>query len=110
MWSAPPPVRRPRPPPHSSRSRAPHSRASRVFLANVAPTIATGTVQFRDGTTALGTPVPVFGGFALLITPLPKGEHSLIAEFIPTNPTAFAPSTTSPVPLTVQSIFTGLGF
>lgn len=76
-----------------------------VFLANVAPANATGTVQFKDGTTTLGAPVPVFSGFALLITTLPKGTHSLAAVFIPTNPAAFASSTSTPVSLTVRSLF-----
>jgi hypothetical protein len=78
-----------------------------VFLrANVAPAGAAGTVQFKDGTTALGAPVRVFGGTAYLLTSkLTKGTHSLTAVFTPTNPAAFGPSTSSPVSLTVRSIF-----
>jgi hypothetical protein len=76
-----------------------------IFLANVAPANAAGTVQFMDGTTKLGPPVPVFSGFALLITPLPKGAHSLTAVFAPTKSAAFAPSTSTVVPLTVRSLF-----
>ncbi|MGH3669877.1 MAG: Ig-like domain-containing protein [Pseudonocardiaceae bacterium] len=76
-----------------------------VFLANVAPANAAGTVQFMDWTTKLGAPVPVFSGFALLITPLPKGTHSLTAVFTPTKPAAFAPSTSTPVSLTVRLLF-----
>ena len=76
-----------------------------VFLANVAPANASGTVQFMDGTTKLGVPVPVFSGFALLITPLSKGAHSLTAVFAPTHSAAFAPSTSILVPLTVKPLF-----
>ena len=78
-----------------------------VFLvARVAPLGAAGTVQFTDGTTTLGTPVPLIGGFAFLNTStLTKGTHSLTAVFTPTNPVAFSPSTSPPVPLTVRSLF-----
>lgn len=72
-----------------------------IFLANVAPFGAAGMVRFMDGTTALGVPVPVTAGFALTVTTLPKGTHSLTAVFTPTDPTAYAESTSSPVPLTV---------
>lgn len=72
-----------------------------VLLANVTPRGATGTVQFIDGATALGTPVPVTAGFAITIVTLPKGNHSLTAVFTPTDPAAYAQSTSSPVPLTV---------
>jgi Bacterial Ig-like domain (group 3) len=83
---------------------------SLAFLANVAPRGAPGTIQFMDGTTALGVPVPASGDFALLITALPAGPHSLTAVFTPTDLTAFAPSTSPPVSLTVQPLFAGLGF
>ncbi len=78
-----------------------------VFLiAHVAPFNATGTVQFADGPTLLGGPVPVNAGFAFLNTStLAKGVHALTAAFAPTNQVIFAPSTSSPVPLTVRSLF-----
>jgi hypothetical protein len=75
-----------------------------IFLANVAPVGATGTVQFADGTTPLGAPVPVTSGFALFIDTLPTGPHSLTAAFSPTDPAAFTSSTSAPVALTVQPI------
>ena len=80
-----------------------------IFLINVVPVGATGTVQFMDGTTVLGVPVPVVAGFALTITMLPKGTHSLSAAFTPADSAAFAPSASAPVSLTVQSPFSGLG-
>ncbi len=54
-----------------------------VFLAHVAPRGATGTIQIMDGATALGSPLPAAHGFALLITTLPKGTHTLTAVFTP---------------------------
>ena len=70
------------------------------------PPTTTGTVQFNDGTTALGTPVPLVGGTALLVTStLRKGTHSLTAVFTPTDPMAFSPSSSPPVSLTVTGKF-----
>lgn len=68
-----------------------------VVLANVAPLGAAGTIQFFEGTAALGAPVPATSGFALLITTLPQGIHSLAAVFTPANPAIFVPSTSPPV-------------
>jgi hypothetical protein len=69
-----------------------------IPFAKVAPVNAAGTVQFKDGSTNLGGPVPVgagfiFGGFVVL----PAGAHSLTAEFTPADPTAFQSSTSSTV-------------
>lgn len=76
------------------------------LLATVAPANAAGTVQFMDGTTALGAPVRVIGGRAPFVAlRLARGTHSLTAVFTPSNPAAFGPSTSPPVPLTVRSIF-----
>ncbi len=69
-----------------------------IASANVAPRNAAGTVQFKDGTTALGAPVPVSNGFAFfVIGTLTSGEHSLTAVFTPTDPAAFTPSTSNTV-------------
>ncbi len=68
-----------------------------IILANVAPLGAAGTIQFFEGTTALDAPVPATAGFALLITTLPAGTHSLAAVFTPINPAIFVPSTSSPM-------------
>jgi len=75
-----------------------------ILLTNVAPHGATGTIQLLDGTTPMGAPVPVTAGFALTITTLPTGTHSLTAVFIPTNPATYAQSTSSQVPLTVNPL------
>jgi hypothetical protein len=72
-----------------------------IPTARVAPTNATGTVQFKDGTTNLGTPVPVIGGIAVgPVSVLGKGQHQLIAVFTPTDPTKFKPSTSNTVTFT----------
>ncbi|MFN0281076.1 MAG: Ig-like domain repeat protein [Kineosporiaceae bacterium] len=63
-----------------------------------------GTVQFRSGTTALGAPVAVSGGSAVLTTTtLPAGTQQLTAEFIPTNPAVVAGSTSAPLPFTITA-------
>ncbi|MGH3753851.1 MAG: Ig-like domain-containing protein, partial [Pseudonocardiaceae bacterium] len=72
-----------------------------VLFANVAPANAVGTVQFKDGTTNLGAPVPVTVGFAFGgVLSLPVGPHSITAMFIPANPAAFGPSTSNTVAFT----------
>lgn len=76
-----------------------------VLLANIASHGAGGTIQFMDGTFALGAPVPATDGFALLIISLPKGEHWLTGVFIPTNQAVFVPSASPPVVLTVPPRF-----
>ncbi len=77
-----------------------------VLLARVSSFAAEGTVQFRDGTTNVGEPVPVFGGFALLFTSeLDRGSHSLTAEFTPADSADFGPSTSDAEELTVRSLF-----
>ena len=58
--------------------------ASVTFTATVTPDDAAGTVQFRDGTNALGAPVAVTAGVAALTTTgLSVGDHSITAEFVP---------------------------
>jgi Tol biopolymer transport system component len=65
-------------------------------LAKIAPRNATGTVQFKDGNTNIGTPVPVIFGLAIgRLTSLPPGAHTLTATFIPANLSAFQLSTSN---------------
>jgi YVTN family beta-propeller protein len=72
-----------------------------IPIAHVAPLNATGTVQFRDGSTDLGTPLPVAGGVAVgRISLLSRGTHSLSAVFTPTNPAKFTLSTSNTVTFT----------
>jgi hypothetical protein len=49
-------------------------------------------------------PVRVSGGIAVFTTTLSAGNHSLAAVFAPTNPVAFGPSASPPVPLTVRPL------
>lgn len=80
-----------------------------IPIAHVVPRNATGTVQFQDGSTNLGAPVPVFGGVTFGgFTILSPGMHSLTAMFTPTDPAAFDPSTSPPVSLTFGPGFDGL--
>ncbi len=76
-----------------------------ILFAQVSPRNAAGSVQFKDGTTQIGGPVMVFDGFALGFAPgLNEGAHELTAEFTPTKPEAYQPSSDSE-PLTVKSLF-----
>jgi hypothetical protein len=65
-------------------------------LANVAPSNAAGTVQFKDGNTNLDGPRPVLGGVAIgQLTFLGQGQHTITAVFTPANAAAFLPSTSN---------------
>jgi hypothetical protein len=66
--------------------------ASLTLTATVSPA-AQGTVQFRDGTTALGAPITVTAGTAgKTITVTTAGTHSYKASFAPTPTTPFGAS------------------
>ena len=70
------------------------------FTANVSPSGATGNVEFRDGTTLLGT-VPLSGGSALLqVSNLTAGTHTITATY--TGAAKYASSTSSPVTVTIN--------
>jgi Bacterial Ig-like domain (group 3) len=78
-----------------------HRRCSGVVLvAEVRPRAATGLAQFTDTvngrTTALSTPVPVSGGWAVLFVELTRGQHAFAATFTPQDPAAYRPSTSKP--------------
>jgi LPXTG-motif cell wall-anchored protein len=73
-----------------------------TLTATVAPTSATGTVQFFNGTTALGTATVTAGKAKLVTTALPVGDQSLTATFTPTIPAAFAPSTSAAMTVSVK--------
>ena len=70
----------------------------RLFAARLAEPVApSGLVQFKDGTTNLGDPVPLEDGSAVLVTTdLPAGTHSLSASYA--GDANFAPSTGSLAP------------
>ncbi len=71
-----------------------------ILQAQVAPANATGTVQFKDGTTVIGSAPAFFGNAGPTVVILPRGSHSITATFVPNNPAAFQPSTSAP-PVTV---------
>jgi len=73
-----------------------------TFTATVSPSAATGTVQFFDGATSLGT-VPLGGGKATLSTSaLSVGPHSITARY--SGDTNYTGSTSSVLTQTVNSL------
>jgi hypothetical protein len=73
-----------------------------ALTAAVTPAEAAGTVQFKDGTTDIGTPVLVTKGTASGTTStLAVGSHQLTAVFTPTDPAVYGPSTSPPVTFVV---------
>jgi 5-hydroxyisourate hydrolase-like protein (transthyretin family) len=65
-----------------------------TLTATVTPNDVPGSVQFKDGTTNLGTPVTVAAGQAQKATSFAiGGSHSLHAVFTPTDTGTFATST-----------------
>jgi hypothetical protein len=74
-----------------------------TLSATVSP-VAAGTVQFLDGTTALGAPVTVTAGVASLTTSaLTTGAHQLSAVFTSTD-AAFGSSASAATPYTVSPV------
>lgn len=72
-----------------------------TLTATVTGTGAAGTVKFLDGTTQLGT-ATVSAGTATATVTLAPGNHSLKAQFVPTDATAFAPSESASQAYTVN--------
>lgn len=84
-------------------STSPGNGEQITLTATVTPANAAGSVGFFDGATSLGAPVPV-GTDGTATAPFSStvpGPHSLTAKFEPTDPNAFAESTSSPVMVTV---------
>jgi hypothetical protein len=84
-----------------------------TLTATVTPPTAAGSVTFLDGSTPIGAPVPVSGGTATkTVTTLAAGAHSLTAQFIPTDSSAFGASTSTPatnVTVNAEPTSTSLG-
>jgi len=59
------------------------SGTSVALKATIAPTAATGTVQFFDGVSSLGTATVAAGSATLTTSALAVGSHSLSATFTP---------------------------
>ena len=75
--------------------------ATQELTATVAPTEATGTVRFLDGTTELGT-APVMAGSAALTVALAVGAHALQAVYEPDTST-WTGSTSDVVPVEIPA-------
>jgi hypothetical protein len=74
-----------------------------TLTANVTPAAAEGTVQFKDNGTALGSPVAVSAGTAVLTTnALAAGDHALTAEFTPSG-ASYNPSASTAVAYRVNA-------
>ncbi len=54
-----------------------------------------GTVQFRDGTTVVGTTTVSGGSASLQVSDLLRGTHRFTAEFVPADASAFTASTSA---------------
>jgi hypothetical protein len=83
------------------------SGASVTLTATVSPAAAAGTVQFKLGGVALGSPVAVSSGIASMATSaLPIGANSLTAVFTPTTAANDTASTSNTVSLSVAKAAT----
>ncbi|GAA1842425.1 Ig-like domain repeat protein [Asanoa iriomotensis] len=72
-----------------------------TFTANVTPNTAAGTVEFKRGSTVIGS-APVTGGVATFATTaLPVGTYQFTAAFTPTDATAFKPSVSTASSFTI---------
>ena len=68
--------------------------ASPTLKATVTGAGAAGTVEFFNGTTSLGAPSAISAGVASkTLTGVAEGSYSYTAKFVPTDATAFSPST-----------------
>jgi hypothetical protein len=65
-----------------------------TFTANITPASATGTVQFFDGATLLGTSSVSSGSAQLATSALAKGSHSVSATYSGDSANAAATSNT----------------
>jgi len=75
-----------------------------TLTATVSPAVA-GTVVFKDGGSAIGSPVTVTGGTASTTwTSSTAGAHSLTAVFTPADPGGFNGSTSPAVPYQLNSL------
>ncbi|MGX7678007.1 Ig-like domain repeat protein [Jatrophihabitans sp. DSM 45814] len=74
-----------------------------TFTATFNPTVATGTVQFSDGSTPIGSPVTVTDGTATVTTSFSTAAtHSITAAFTSSDLTVFKDAISAP--LSVNSI------
>ena len=76
-----------------------------AFTAVVTPSTATGTVQFKEGATVLGTATVAAGSASLALTTLAQGAHSITAVYGGDANTVGATSTT--ITQTVNAVAPG---
>lgn len=74
-----------------------------TLTATVDQSAAAGTVQFSDGSTAVGSPVPVSGGVATTTVTPATGSHGYGAVFTPSDTTAYLGSTSNTVAVTASA-------
>ena len=80
------------------------SGASLTFTATVTPSSVAGSVQFSDGSTALGSPQTVTAGAASLSTSaLTVGAHAIKATFTPSDSTTATGSASAPTTVTISA-------
>lgn len=77
--------------------------AEATLAATVTPASAAGELQFKNGSSNIGGPVPVAKGEAKTSVKLPVGSHRLTAEFTPADPGLFAASVSEAKTLTVTA-------
>ena len=75
------------------------------LTASVTATSGTpvGTVQFRDGSTVVATVTLASGSASTTVNDLLRGTHHFTAEFVPTDPSAYAPSQSSDQPVDIAA-------
>jgi Bacterial Ig-like domain (group 3) len=96
----------------SPSSPAAHGSAETLSAAVTAASgsaVPAGSVDFKDGTTDLGTATVDSSGVATLTQTLADGSHSLTATFTPADATAFSASTSAAVGYTVNPAQSQLG-
>ena len=71
------------------------------LTATVTPTAATGSVQFYDGTAAVGSPVALAAGAASATVTVKPGTHSYTAKY--TGSSTYVESTSRPVSVTAAA-------
>jgi sugar lactone lactonase YvrE len=75
-----------------------------TFLVSLNPSIATGTVQFLDGSTVLGTATISSGGASFSTSTLSQGTHSITASY--SGDSSFPPATSNAVSESVKLLST----
>jgi hypothetical protein len=72
-----------------------------TLTATLAPSTATGSVKFSDGSTDLGTATVSGGKAVLVIATLGLGDHSITAAYTPADAARFAASSSAAVTVSI---------